>query len=107
MRTVQSIDPALSRAKALDLAKQWIQSGCSLLDLDAWITALGLYNTVAARHCLERGLTLSSLETVVDGMQVRRRVRAGESVDSTIALAAVLGIALAGRSTQRLLPRNE
>ncbi|GGV47586.1 hypothetical protein GCM10010495_76560 [Kitasatospora herbaricolor] len=101
VRTVQGCAPGLPRAKALDLARQWIRSGCSLLELEGWIAALGLHSAYAAARCLQLGLSLGSLDVVVDGMHVRRRLRGGESVDSVLALAVVHDVDLFSTGTEQ------
>ncbi len=93
LRIVRAHAPGLQRTAALKLAEQWVRCGCSLLELQLWIDALGLYAASAAGRCAERGVSLAALETVVDGMHVRRRLRGGESVDSVLALALALALA--------------
>ncbi|GAA2984745.1 hypothetical protein GCM10010519_18980 [Streptomyces lactacystinicus] len=97
LRSVRVCCPSLAPGQAVDVARQWVRSRCSLLELEGWIAALGVHGASVAAACVERGLSVSSLDVVVDGMHVRRRLRAGESVDGVLALADVHGIALADR----------
>ncbi|MFB7293644.1 hypothetical protein [Actinacidiphila glaucinigra] len=66
-------------------------------EMEAWIRALGVDGAATAAVCARWGLAVASLEVVVDGRQVRRRLRDGEPVTAVLALAGQLGVDL-GRS---------
>ncbi|MFJ1796843.1 hypothetical protein [Kitasatospora griseola] len=100
LRAVRACCPSLVPARAVEVARQWVCSGCSLLELEGWMARLGVHGAPVAADCVERGLSVASLDVVVDGMHVRRRLRAGESVDSVLALARIHGVTLADRPAQ-------
>ncbi|MFG2698846.1 hypothetical protein [Kitasatospora sp. NPDC048407] len=97
LRAVRVCCPSLVPGRAVEVARQWVRSGCPLLELEEWMAALGVHGASVASDCLERGLSVRVLDVVVDGMHVRRRLRGGESVDSVLALAAIHSITLADR----------
>ncbi|MFE1781269.1 hypothetical protein ACFW9F_01410 [Streptomyces sp. NPDC059506] len=84
------------RARAV--AAAWALLGLGRSEWARWTQAVGLWEPARAEACLRAGLTVDSLEVVVDGRQIRRRLRGGESPDAVIARAAATGVDLGRRS---------
>lgn len=76
-------------------AQAWARMGLWPTALDAWIDALGVDGAAVASACLKAGITLSAMDTVLDGARVKQRLRGGESVTAVLARAAACGRSLA------------
>ncbi|MGP4004646.1 hypothetical protein [Streptomyces sp. 8N706] len=87
----RAIREGMPRVRRSDVAVQvraWARLGLWPQELTAWIRALGKDGAAVAAQCLREGVTLAALEVRLDGVQVRRRLRGGETLDALLAHAA-------------------
>ncbi|MGX1364710.1 hypothetical protein RKD19_000069 [Streptomyces canus] len=84
----------LRRPELRALAQAWTRVGLWPVEMEAWVSAVGVHGATIARDCLTAGIAVSAMDTVVDGRRVKQRLRGGEPVSSVLARAAACGRSL-------------
>jgi hypothetical protein len=72
----------------------WASLGLTAPELETWMRALGVDGAATVQACRAWDVGPGALEVVLDGRQVRRRLREGTTVTALLALAGERGIDL-------------
>ncbi len=83
--------PHLRTPHLRPLAKAWAQLGLWPHEMRAWMGAVGVDHAAVVRDCITAGIALSAMDTVLDGVRVKQRLRGGEPAFSVLARAESRG----------------
>ncbi|EGX61145.1 MULTISPECIES: hypothetical protein [Streptomyces] len=97
MRLIAQLAPGLRHHQLRERTTAWDALKLTAPELETWMRALGVDGAAAARACRALGIGPAALDVVLDGRQVRRRLREGTTVTALLALAAERGIDLRRR----------
>lgn len=97
MRLIAQLAPGLRHHQLRERTTAWDALKLTSPELETWMRALGVDGAAAARACRAFGIGPAALDVVLDGRQVRRRLREGMTVTALLALAAERGIDLRRR----------
>ncbi|MEV5546436.1 hypothetical protein AB0L35_09860 [Streptomyces sp. NPDC052309] len=97
IRLIAQLAPGLRHHQLRERTTAWAALKLTAPELETWMRALGVDGAAAARACRAFGIGPAALDVVLDGRQVRRRLREGATVTALLALAAERGIDLRRR----------
>jgi hypothetical protein len=83
--------PHLRTPHLRPLAKAWAQLGLWPHEMRAWMGTVGVDHAAVVRDCITAGNALSAMDTVLDGVRVKQRLRGGEPAFSVLARAESRG----------------
>ncbi|MET8768590.1 hypothetical protein [Streptomyces sp. NPDC004658] len=94
---IATLAPRMRQHLLRERTAAWAALGLTLPELETWMRALGVDGAATVQACKAWGVGLAALDVVLDGRQVRRRLREGTTVTSLLALASERGIDLRRR----------
>jgi hypothetical protein len=94
---IATLAPRMRQHLLRERTAAWATLGLTLPELETWMRALGVDGAATVQACKAWGVGLAALDVVLDGRQVRRRLREGTTVTSVLALASERGIDLRWR----------
>jgi hypothetical protein len=77
MRLIAQFAPGLGHHQLRERTTAWDALRLTAPELETWMWALGVDGAAAARACRAFGIGPAALDVVLDGRQVRRRLREG------------------------------
>ncbi|MDX3696429.1 hypothetical protein ACFU6M_04895 [Streptomyces bottropensis] len=97
MRLIAQFASGLRHHQLRERTTAWDALKLTSPELETWMRALGVDGAAATRACRVFGIGPAALDVILDGRQVRRRLREGTTVTALLALAAERGIDLRQR----------
>ncbi|MFF6829048.1 hypothetical protein [Streptomyces longwoodensis] len=96
-RLIATLAPRMRQHLLRERTAAWAALGLTAPELETWMRALGVDGASTVEACRRWGIGPAALDVVLDGRQVRRRLREGTTVTSLLALASERGIDLRRR----------
>ncbi|MFM9452401.1 hypothetical protein [Streptomyces europaeiscabiei] len=97
MRLIAELAPTMRHHQLRERTTAWHGLGLTAPELKSWMRALGVDGAATVQACRAWSIGIAALDVMLDGRQVRRRLREGATVTAVLALAAERGIDLRRR----------
>ncbi|MDX3694914.1 hypothetical protein PV726_32175 [Streptomyces europaeiscabiei] len=94
MRLIAKAAPTMRHEQLQERTTAWHGLGLTTPELKTWMRALGVDGAATVQACRAWNIGFAALDVILDGRQVRRRLREGATVTAVLALAAERGIDL-------------